>query len=339
VRVYGSARTRRSLLAIGLVLLGASLLAAALGGPPAWLAGSLVATTIASLAVILRTKTPDDECAFCRSPRSAVKLLVAGPAVAICDACVSLPMAIVAEDFERKKQPYDWHLRFLDSLPRTCPLKVSRALLETIADGNNDPGRLRAAVASSFRLQNNEMVCDLSERIPQSERRCQDWLNLGVGLGNCGRYTEALGATSKALELDDGTSRAWCLSNDAWFHVRLQPDAPVEELTKWLGQVDEAKRLLAERQPPGWRSALPFCHGTEAELRHALGDSAGALKALSEAEKLGPLGGERLLIRARVLASSDGPALGRNDAQSALEQLHPESREAHEARALLARLK
>ena len=78
--------------------------------------------------------------------------------------------------------------------------------------------------------------------------------------------------------------------------------------------------------------------GTEAEMRRALGDIAGALRMLTEAEKDAPLSGEGQLTRARVLASSGDPLLARRAVESAVELLHPESPEAREARELLATL-
>jgi tetratricopeptide (TPR) repeat protein len=341
-RVYASKHARRLLTLTATTVLvagSASLLAGPSTGLLSQVGWGLFGAAFALLAVVLRTRTPEEECAFCRKARPEVKLLVAGPSVAICDECANFPMAIVAEEFERRKEPREWHRRYLDCLPLRCPVALSRPLIERVAAKAADRTALREVAALSLRLGNNEAAAEILQRIPEPDRQSQDWLSLGVGLGHCGRYDEAIAATVKALEGDDGTCRPVCLNNLAWFRVRSQPDAPESTRTEWLTSIAEAKRLLADRAISVDQTAyVQACHGTEAELLRSLGDREGALRALSEADKLGPhLRGERLLIRARVLADSGQMPEAHEVARQALEVLHPDSLAAREANELLAK--
>jgi hypothetical protein len=186
-------------------------------------------------------------------------------------------------------------------------------------------------------LQHGDLACEILQRIPERDRTVGDWLDLGVACGDARRDADAVAATVTAQNLDDGRWRPWCLNNLVWFKLRLQPDASREVREGWLRDLEEGRRLLVERQPAGWQDVTVLCYGTEAEVRRVLGDTQGALRALTQAETLGPLNGTRLLIRARTLAMGD-PSLGRADAARALEMLHPESNDARDARELLAQL-
>jgi tetratricopeptide (TPR) repeat protein len=216
-------------------------------------------------------------------------------------------------------------------------VRISRPLLEALAEASNDPAALRPVISACIKLENPDLACQILERIPVSDRLTGDWLDLGVAHGYSGRYAEAVAATRTAMNLDDGRWKPWCLNNQVWFGLRAQPDASAQVRAGWLRDLEEARRLLAEKKPAGWKEVTQLSHGTEAEVHRALGDAPAAFRALAEAEALGPLVGSRLLVRARVLAMGD-PPLGRLDAERALERLHPESLEAGEARALIARL-
>lgn len=123
-----------------------------------------------------------------------------------------------------------------------------------------------------------------------------------------------------------------------WYSARLQPETSGDECTRWLDQLDKAKRLLSEQQPPGWETILKSCHGNEAEIARLMGDTERALKALREAGKLGPLDGTELLTRARVFESSGQRSRAIEDARRAIAMLHPESLEAQSVKELLASL-
>jgi len=335
VRVHVSERLARGLLAATAIGAFAWLAALVLGSPVvAWI---LLGATLV-LAFFLRVaRRPDDECSFCHASRQQVEVLIAGTAVSICERCLSLSTAVAAEDLQAKQPPRPWLRQVVDGLPRNCPLAVSRPLLLAMADERTDPASLRGVFAACARLSNPEVAAETLRRIPEGERQTEDWLNLGWALGGMGRNGEALAATEAALKVDDGTRRVLCLNNAVWFGVRYQQGAPADSRAAWLRDLDEAKRLLAEKRPDGWQSLMQNLHGTEAEVRSAGDDAKGALEALAEAEKLGPFTAARHLVRARVFARSDDPPLGRTDAQKALELLHPESLEAREARELLAR--
>jgi tetratricopeptide (TPR) repeat protein len=341
-RLYCSRRTRLSLgLAAIVMLLGAVVLAFAFArttfGPA--LGGTLVGAAIVLAALLTRTRLPGEECASCGQARAGVRVLVCSPQVALCDACAAVAMAAVTEDLENKGKADESLRLMVEALPPKCPREISRALLEALLDGAAEPPLLRQVASSASRLHNHPLAVELLERIPESERTAGDWLNLGFALGKNGRDADALAATTKALAIDDGTHRALCLNNAVWFGCQLARPPSAEQKTRWLADLEEAKRLLSEHKPAGWQLTLQCCHGTEAELQHATGDDTRALQALAAAEKLGPLGGERLLIRARALASSGLPTRAREQAEQALQGLHPQSRSAEEARQLLATLR
>jgi tetratricopeptide (TPR) repeat protein len=314
-----------------LVLLAATVLAAAVVSPLVASIGAAAALVI----VVLGTRSPRDECALCLKPLGKVDQLVRGPTAAICDRCAGRTLRMVADELDRDGQPHEWQGRCLDTLPARCPVRISRPLLEAMAASASDTSSLREAIERCLRLENNELACDLYQRIPEDERQARDWVNLGVALSKCGRFGDAITATSRARESDDDPIRPWCLNNVALFRLKLEPDAPASARAEWIREVEEAQRLLLETRPPGWMSILRASRVTEAELRSSLGDRAGATEALARAEELGPLSGEGLLVRARTLADSDEPWLAEVEARSALEALHPDSREAREAKELL----
>ena len=335
VRVHVSDRGARWLVGSTWLLALAWLVAFGLGSPPV---GWILVGACLALAVFARAaRRPDDACSFCHASRQQVQLLIAARAVSICEQCLSLSMAAAAEDLQSKNPPRPWLRHVVDGLPRNCSRAVSRPLLEAMAEGSTDHATLRAVADACVRLSNPEVAVELLQRIPEGDRQTTDWLDLGSALGRIGRNGEGLAATEAALKGDDGTRRAVCLNNRVWHGVRHQPGAPPDIRADWLRDLDEARRLLAEKRPQGWQAIMQCLHGTEAEVRSAADDLQGALQALAEAEKLGPLGGERHLIRARAFARAGDPPLGRADAEKVLELMHPESREAVEARALLAR--
>jgi tetratricopeptide (TPR) repeat protein len=319
---------------ITVVLAVAWLAAFALGSPPVgW---TLLGATIVMAEFAHVARRPDDACSFCHASREQVQVLIAARAVSICEQCLSLSMAAAAEDLQGRQPPRPWLRHVVDGLPRNCPRAVSRPLLEAMADGSTDPATLREVAGACGRLSNDEVAAEMLQRIPESDRGTMDWLSLGAALGRIGRPREALAATEAALKVDDGTHRAACLNNRVWHGIRHQSGAPADTRAAWLRDLDEARRLLDEKRPPGWQPLMQCLHGTEAEVRSAGDDLKGALQALAEAEKLGPFSGERHLIRARAFARAGEP-LGRADAQKVLELVHPESLEAIEARALLSR--
>lgn len=303
-------------------------------GRAAW---AVLGAGVALLVVALTAQEPGHGCAFCRKPRRGVKYLVSSPTVSICDDCIPLLMSILTAGANDGKPPQPWQRPIIDGLPRNCPLGIARPLLEALARDSKDPAALRKAASACVALHHGDLAHDVLQRIPERDRTVEDWLDLGIACGDARRDAEAVAATATAQNLDDGPWRPWCLNNLVWFRLRLQPDASTEVRNGWLRDLEEARRLLAEKQPAAWKEMTVLCYGTEAEVRRVLGDTQGAFHALAEGEKLAPLNGTRLLIRARILAMGD-PPLGRADAARALELLHPESNDARDARELLAKL-
>jgi tetratricopeptide (TPR) repeat protein len=340
-RLFCSRRTRLCIGLAAVVLLASAVLVAfgfagtTIGPVLGW---TLVGFAVVLTALVTRTRLPGDECALCGRPRLDLRLLVAAPHVSVCDGCSASALAAVAEQLENAGKPGDWLRLSVEALPPKCPLEISRPLLDAMVAASAEPASLRQVATACTRLNHDVLAAELLQRIPETQRTAGDWLNLGVALGKQAREADALAATAKALEHDDGNLRPWCLNNAVWFGCRLDPHPSDENTARWLADLEEARRLLSEQHRPGWESTVQSCYGTEAEVHNASGDDPKALQALSAAEKLGPLGGERLLIRARVLAHAGLPLRAREEAERALRELHPQSRSAEEARRLLATL-
>jgi tetratricopeptide (TPR) repeat protein len=267
-----------------------------------------------------------------------VKLLVTGPHVAVCEGCAALAMAIATTLLERQGKTDEWLRLVVDALPPKCPYEISRPMLEALLKETAEPSLIRQVASIAGKLHNHPLVVELLQRIPEPDRTASDWHFLGYALGENGHDVEGLAAASKALALDDGKLRPWCLDNTVWFACRLERQPSNEQKARWLADLEEAKHLLTTQHPPGWEVVLQGCFGTEAALYHATGDNTRALQALTAAEKVAPLSGYQLLIRARVLASSGLSTRAREEAERALQDLHPQSHKADEARALLASL-
>jgi hypothetical protein len=173
-RIYGSRRTRRSLVILALATIGGTALAAHnLAGLPVGpqIGWALTGIAVGLLIVAFVTRLPENECSFCTKSRLSVRFLVAGPHVAVCDECASLSMAVVAEGFEGRSDLHAWHRLYVDALPWNCPRKISRPLLEVLADGSSDAQVLREVSARCLRLHNDELACEILQRIPEGERK------------------------------------------------------------------------------------------------------------------------------------------------------------------------
>lgn len=325
-------------LRLGIGLASAGAVVAALAAERALLhfddrvAGVLVGLGIAGIALALVARTMDAECALCGTPRERVARLITGRSVAICDDCVSQATAALAGARSEGRQA--WVYECLARLPARCPLKVSRPLLEALVDQDRTAATTRAAVAWAFRLSNHAVARELLESLPEGERQPADWVNLGIALGEEGRYSDAVKATERAGASGAGALRPLVLNNCAWFKLRARPDASASERAEWLREVRDAQRLLVDEATLDARTA--FTRGTEAELLHLLGDPDGALRALELVDRHAPHDRQRLVVRARVLASAQRLPEARRALEQALETLHPESLEAREARDLLA---
>lgn len=187
------------------------------------------------------------------------------------------------------------------------------------------------------RYRRRPLARELLEGIPEAERQAEDWIDLGVALGEEGRFADALQATERAAVGGD-EHRPWMLGNSAWFRSRLHPQATPDERAAWLRDVEEAKRLIGARRPTGWERVMSSFRGTEAELRRLSGDLEGALQVLERAEAEQPLTGYHLVIRAQALAALGRCGEAREAVERALSLLHPEELVAEEARQLLAKL-
>ncbi len=341
LRVHCSRRTRWVLGTLatavaGLAFLTALLLTERPGG--AALGWALFGLAVVVTTLVVRALPPEEACAWCGRARAQVRLLIAAPHVSLCDGCTAGAMGALAAQLEREDDLATWVRQTVSTLPRKCPTPISRALLEVMRGESTAPADLREVGLAAARLHNPAVVLTMLEQIPEDKRTSLDWVHLGVALGKCGRYAEALAATATALACDDGRNRPWCLNNEVWYTCRQGRELSEEERSRWLAQLDEARRLLTEQRPEGWELGLQACDGTEAELHRCSGDGAKALRALAHAETLGPLNGERHLIRGRVLAAATLAARAREEARSALRDLHPESLSAQEAQELLTRL-
>jgi tetratricopeptide (TPR) repeat protein len=311
------------------------------GTPLVW---ALLAAGLTLALVAMRTTSPDRACAFCGAGREQVPFLITGTSVSICPECAVGASARSAEELDRQGQRVEWARLFLGGLPERASLALSRPYVETIVGGDRSPAWVRASLACCFRFGHHRLAQELLEGIPEVERTPLDWINLGFALGEQGLVQDALAATRRAAGPADGAEAPWVLANGAWYELKLRPDAPKEEVARWLAQVVEARRTLASRHPPGSgenessRQAVAAFRGIEAELLRRLGDAAAALGALDAADAEAPSTGERLVIRARALADLGRTGEASAHVELALRLLRPEAREAQEARVLLEAL-
>src|SRR5215469_194157 len=66
-------------------------------------------------------------CSFCQKAHHDVKKLIAGPAVAICDACVSLCTKIIAETPDRDPSAAPLEIKGVETFPTEQILKLLKA--------------------------------------------------------------------------------------------------------------------------------------------------------------------------------------------------------------------
>ncbi len=137
----------------------------------------------------------------------------------------------------------------------------------------------------------------------------------------------------------------WVKNNLAWFSARnaagsyRDPGKVTRETAdRWLADLDDARRMVADRKPEGWATLHSRCLGTRAEILRVVGELDGALVSLDRLAADGPLDGEQRLCRARVLAQMKRESAAITDLKVALTTLHPESEDTKEARALLEQL-
>jgi len=338
LRFLVSARTRRFLAAFVVGMLVCALTLAGLGGAATWLALIVLGAAVASGAVLVAARTPEHSCSFCGASRAKATWLVAGQGASICDLCIQAALGEFAKYFASRGETSEWCNRFLRALPSQCPRAISRPFIERVAGQQRTAAGIRNAVWWCFKLGNEPFARHLLELLPEPERQPEDWLNLGVALGEEGRFADALEATERALVSGD-EHRPWVLNNSAWFRSRLHPDARTDERAAWLRDVEEAERLMgARRQADRDRVVSASLRGTEAELRRLSGDLEGAMQVLERAEAEQPLTGAQMLIRAHALTALGRHAEGKESLERALSLLHPEERMADEARQLLTTL-
>jgi len=310
-----------------------------LSGTPApfrWLAVPLLGMAYLSVPLLLLIGAPEHACSMCGTARRRLGTLLAGEAASICEGCARFAMKTLAQEAERKGRAEAWCDDLIQLLPERCPRGLSRAFVERLTGRDRTSSGLRHAAQRALDLGNEPLARELLEELPEAERQPVDWLNLGVALADLDRDADALAATERAAGV--AALRPWVLNNAVWFRTQLQPDASAAERTRWLAEVEEAQRLLAEAHPHGWQRSMGWFRGTEAEVRRLSGDLEGALAALARAEAEHPLAGEHLARRARVLADLGRMDEDRGELERALALLHPEGKAAADARALLASL-
>jgi tetratricopeptide (TPR) repeat protein len=290
------------------------------------------------LVAYKNARAESSHCSFCDRTRAQVKYLVAGPAVAICEECAPLALQITTEP-----EATGW-FTVAESLPKNCPWSVSSAIVDALLVGRDaSPEIARTAAVLASRLQNMAAAERALSQIPEAQRTASEWLTLGVVIGKQGRYDEAIAMTGRV----EGDERApWVKNNLAWFSVRKTTGTSYrasgalsrDEAARWLQDLDDARQVLLERKPEGWEDLRHKCLGTRAEIQRVVGDLDAALASIDRAQAEGPLNGEQLLCRARILARRGRRDDALADAKAALAALHPESDDAAEARALTTEL-
>jgi tetratricopeptide (TPR) repeat protein len=289
----------------------------------AFTCGAIAATLLIVAALIT---APDQECSFCRRPRVAVKLMVAGQSTSVCDECAAQSLGVVASEHAQKKDDIAWLTHAILALPNRCPRAISTPLFRACAI--KDQSHREALLRKAFDIGNPGAVEELIRRSPEESRSGTDWVNLGVALELQGRFREAIEAVEHVAGMPD--QEPWLLNNRGSALVELENDAPT--LRRLLADNVRARQLLEALKPPGAESVGAAMLGAGAELHRRLGERDAALECLRSARAIGGEHPTRLITHAKLEGNSDQ---GRQLLEQALELAHPESREAEEARRLL----
>lgn len=340
VRMSATTRRRMRVLAAMYALSTLLLLSGVRPSNPVQMIGVVLSILVAPILCFMLISSgvlPEEECSFCNQKRAKARKLVAAAECSICDECAALSMEVVAESLQASGEAYAWHQLYLDSMIAQAPLKLSRPLLELAADHAVETNAaIRPLVSRCFELHNSAVAAELLLAIPESARTTSDWINLGVALGAVDKHQEAAVATARALLMAEGVDRAVCLNNLVWYES--QGPHGDKQFGDWIAQLGEAQTLLRSDPTTATRATRQCCFGTEAHVRRLHGDTARALKALDEAELLGPLAPATLLIRAQVERDAGDLVAAREDAEAALAAEHPEALTAVQARMLLDEL-
>ena len=86
------------------------------------------------MKLTMTTKTYTARCSFCRKAQGAVKKLIAGPGVYICDECIGLCLPIVAQEDLAGDPDVVRHLRSLDSHHLLKQVKDIEPVYQDVAD-------------------------------------------------------------------------------------------------------------------------------------------------------------------------------------------------------------
>ncbi|WP_394844892.1 hypothetical protein LZC95_48585 [Pendulispora brunnea] len=299
--------------------------------------GTFLGGVFVMALLVSRRARSESQCGFCGQTRMQVRKLVEGPVVSICETCAPLAVEVIAEAED------DGWLRVTEALPQRCPWVMSSAAVEAIVAQHAKASTLRRVASIARRQTNSAAVERALTRIPEAERTDSDWISLGIAIGAQRRYEEAITVTRRAA----GKALApWVVNNVVSYSARatLAPDyrgsgsLSHDTAESWLRELDDACQSLRNESPGGWEHAHQSCLHTRAEVQCLKGDIDAALATLEQAAAAGPLSGVQHLCRARVFAAKGSKDAAVAELKLAIGKLHPESEDAHDARARLSEL-
>ncbi|MBL8911485.1 MAG: hypothetical protein JNM17_12395, partial [Archangium sp.] len=127
---------------------------------------------------------PERGCSFCHRPKEDVRHLIPGDVASICDECLSSGLSDLHE-----KAPGEFAVHILRSIPPHLPRAASNMLFRTEQNNSVERDEL---VAAALRVEDDETVVTVTERVPAEKRTLEDWLHLSVSYEELGRYDDAL---------------------------------------------------------------------------------------------------------------------------------------------------
>lgn len=301
----------------------------------------VVPVVFLTCAYVLVARARVKHCSFCgyaiQGP-TAKSTIVGG--VAICERCA--PRAV-----ERN----DW-VEVAAAFPSRTPWAVSSPVIKAMVARASGHEELRAAKRRAWHMDNWSAAESALSNIAEAARTPLDWVELGCVVGWQHRYEEALALTRRAevalmgRRADYASATVMIAVNIAWFSAKVAGGrgrgGSGADAARWMRAVDEAARTLEARtlESTEWDWWFMHAAAARAELSCLAGDLDHALASLEGVAAKFPsrLSNDFLLCRAKVHAARGASAEAIGDLEAALRHLHPESKDADEARDLLKSL-
>lgn len=256
---------------------------------------------------------PERGCSFCHRPKEDVRWLLPGDVASICDECLSWSLSDL-----HQRAPGEFAIHILRSIPPHLPRSASNMLFRTEQNNSVERDEL---VAAALRVEDDETVVAVIERVPPEKRTVHDWVHLSTAYEELGRYDDALAAISHYI--DNEFDRPWGLNNRAsTLLARGRLDRHM--IVDLIGDVNRATELWAAMLPPRL-DLVAQGQVTLAEARRQLGDLGSARELLDFAEDFTRVRPSRLVIEARIAADRGLRSEVQRLLDLALAMHHPES--------------